>query len=186
VGKPLIHSAGAGLSLAAAGTTVLLGASAMVAFNGWPGMRENVSTTPVRLAAAPPPLRESEEGAAARRPVAVRLRSVPARSTRARARMVSHTSAVAPARNDVRGISVSAPAKSRSAPARTQAPAPQAPGNAPAARRIVPTPAGEQLEKTAEEAVAPVATVVAPVATAVNDVVDRVGGVVQGLSAPRR
>lgn len=176
MGKPLIHSAGAGLSLAAAGTTVLLGASAMVAFNGWPGMREDVPTAPVRLAAAPPPLRGAE-GGVAQRPAAIRLRAVPAR--RGRVRVATRSSAVAPARGAVLGISKDAPARKRKRSSSVAAETPvvaSAPGDGSRSK----TPA-EQLQQTVDEAVGAVPPVLDPVRTVVGGTGEVVDTVVKGL-----
>ncbi|MDP9384890.1 MAG: hypothetical protein M3P50_06610, partial [Actinomycetota bacterium] len=53
--RGVLSSLGAGLSLVIAGVIVLVVASAIVAFNGWPGM-DSDSTAEVRIArvAAPP------------------------------------------------------------------------------------------------------------------------------------
>jgi hypothetical protein len=159
---PLIHSAGAGLSLAAAGTTVLLGASTLVAFNGWPGMREPVPSAPVRLAAAPPPLREAGSDIPAVATVPrVRLRTVAAPG-RARSHRVVRTGVVIPSRGEGSATTrLNGPSTGTVARKPSQSPGSQE-KPAPPAIQTPPAPTTEQVQQTVQEAVKPVTEVVPP------------------------
>ena len=164
---PLIHSAGAGLSLAAAGSTALLGVSAMVAFNGWPGMRASAPPTPVQLADTPAPLRaagDADLGGA--RPRVVRLRAVPATRPaaathqRASRRSVSSESSVTP-------LSAAAPRAGK-----TSATEPQPAATSVPTKRAASTLPDELINATLREAAPRLQGVVDPVTSGADDVVD--------------